>query len=724
MSSGSARARAAVAAIVMLPALLWPAAALAQFPAELAGRVVQAGSLHPIGGAIVEIDAAAVASTDASGSFEVRGVGAGRVRVSIRAAAHASLDTTLVLTNGRTTRLVAALAAVPLEMEPLEVIASRAPAGGHVMTRESIDASGARTLDELVRGVPGVTVRGGAGGGARVSIRGSAADAVLVLVDGAPANDPVTGEADLSTIGLDDVETVRVLPGARSARYGPRAAAGVILVVSRRASTTRGGLTARAGSFGERELEAGAGALLHAITVNAAARFSERHDRFDYALPDGLGGGSATRENAATRSAGGSASLGLAVAGEPLRLRVEALDIERGLPGPIHAPSPHARHGLSRVALSADWHGTSETGALRIDATASRQRAAFEDPAPPFGAAYADATRIAEASARVDAERRGGGALQRYVAAGAELHTLRLASTSLDPRVVRRTDLGVLARGRLAFTRLRVAPEISVAVRADRWSGHWIVSHDLTAAATLGRVALSASHRSAFSPPAASDQFFRAGFAIAPNPDLEPERVPAEIELGISAALLPAGVPLEIGVNAFRGDIDGMIVWAPDHRFVWSPRNRDVLRSGGEAWLRLTPAASLEIGAWASAARVIYDWPGDADTVQVAYRPRYSGGATLDWHPGAWHAGVAARYTGVRYATPGKANPLAAYWDVDVALERTWRIAPVLLTASLTVERVLDHRESFINGYPEPGRRLRLGLESAFDATRIGIGES
>ena len=238
----------------------------------------------------------------------------------------------------------------------------------------------------------------------------------------------------------------------------------------------------------------------------------------------------------------------------------------------------------------------------------------------------------------------------------------------------------------------------------------------------VGPLALSASHRSAFSPPTAGDQYFRSGFAIAPNPALEPERVPAEVELSASADVRAGGVPLHVGASAFRADVDGMIVWAPDFRFVWSPRNRDVRRRGAEAWLRLEPAASLDLGAWASIARVTYDRPGEPDE-QIVYRPRHTGGATLDWRPGAWHLSLAARYTGVRQATPGGANPLPAYWDVDAALEREWRIAPVLLTTSLAIDRALDHRDSFVHGYPEPGRRLRLELRARpYTTSRIGYG--
>ena len=50
-----------------------------------------------------------------------------------------------------------------------------------------------------------------------------------------------------------------------------------------------------------------------------------------------------------------------------------------------------------------------------------------------------------------------------------------------------------------------------------------------------------------------------------------------------SATATVGRIPVRLGASVFRGDIDGMIAWAPDYRFVWSPRNVDVRRRGVEA---------------------------------------------------------------------------------------------------------------------------------------------
>ena len=73
-------------------------------------------------------------------------------------------------------------------------------------------------------------------GTARPRLRCAAAgpDEVLVLVDGFPINDPLTGRADLSRISSREVAAVTLVPGAQTVRAGSRAVAGVILVETRR----------------------------------------------------------------------------------------------------------------------------------------------------------------------------------------------------------------------------------------------------------------------------------------------------------------------------------------------------------------------------------------------------------------------------------------------------------------------------------------------------------
>ncbi len=92
-----------------------------------------------------------------------------------------------------------------------------------------------RTLPDLISRQPGVNLRqyGGLGQLSTVSIRGSSAEQVLVLLDGIPLNTGEGGSVDLSTIPLDALERFEVVRGGGSTVYGPNAMGGVVNLVTK-----------------------------------------------------------------------------------------------------------------------------------------------------------------------------------------------------------------------------------------------------------------------------------------------------------------------------------------------------------------------------------------------------------------------------------------------------------------------------------------------------------
>jgi outer membrane receptor protein involved in Fe transport len=135
-------------------------------------------------------------------------------------------------------------------LEPVVVSASRieqklrdVPANVTVITREEIQQSPARTVDDLLRQIPGFslfrrssslvthpTAQG-------VSLRGigpSGVSRTLVLLDGVPLNDSFGGWVYWSKVPLESIERIEVVRGGGSGVYGNYALAGVINIITRR----------------------------------------------------------------------------------------------------------------------------------------------------------------------------------------------------------------------------------------------------------------------------------------------------------------------------------------------------------------------------------------------------------------------------------------------------------------------------------------------------------
>lgn len=108
-----------------------------------------------------------------------------------------------------------------------------------VITEEEIKEKSAKTLGEIVEDEVGVSYKayGPLGQTQSISMRGSAAGQVLVLVDGRPVNDIGTGGgADFTAIPASMIERVEIIRGSGAALYGTGAFGGVINVITKKAT--------------------------------------------------------------------------------------------------------------------------------------------------------------------------------------------------------------------------------------------------------------------------------------------------------------------------------------------------------------------------------------------------------------------------------------------------------------------------------------------------------
>lgn len=150
-----------------------------------------------------------------------------------------------------------------------------------VINKTQIATLPARSLDELLRFIPGVEVqaRGAFGTQADISMRGGTFNQVLVLMDGMRINDPLTGHFQSYLPVLpDEIERIEVLRGPASAQYGPDAVGGVINIVTKTFASTqeKGSSVKLGGEVGQYNTLGGSGILSHKsekIRANVSGRY-------------------------------------------------------------------------------------------------------------------------------------------------------------------------------------------------------------------------------------------------------------------------------------------------------------------------------------------------------------------------------------------------------------------------------------------------------------------
>lgn len=123
----------------------------------------------------------------------------------------------------------------------------KAPASVRVLTAREIEASGASTLWDALRQVPGVDVVETRAGQGDVSIRGfnqSTSNRLLVLLDGKTVLQEFYGLAAWEEIpvGLREVDRIEIVKGPASALYGANAIHGVINIITKTPEQLNGGL--------------------------------------------------------------------------------------------------------------------------------------------------------------------------------------------------------------------------------------------------------------------------------------------------------------------------------------------------------------------------------------------------------------------------------------------------------------------------------------------------
>ena len=141
------------------------------------------------------------------------------------------------------------------------------PSNTTVLTRRDIERNPARTVDDLLRQIPGfnhllqlssftahpavqtVSLRG---------LGGSAASRALVLLDGVPLNDPFIGWVPWNLVPLESLERIEIVRGGSAGVWGNLALSGVIHLITKEAAERSSSLSASGGGQSTYDLDVAA----------------------------------------------------------------------------------------------------------------------------------------------------------------------------------------------------------------------------------------------------------------------------------------------------------------------------------------------------------------------------------------------------------------------------------------------------------------------------------
>ncbi len=160
-----------------------------------------------------------------------------------------------------------------------------------VLNRADIEKKQSQTIGEILEEIPGVEIQstGAIGSSQHISIRGSQANHVLILLDGIALNNQSGGEAELANIPVNIIEKIEVHEGGSSSRFGSGAIGGVINIITRNQFINELKINSSIGSLGLRQIEPVIAGSFKNLNYFFSYNYIESKGDYDYDYVDNAG---------------------------------------------------------------------------------------------------------------------------------------------------------------------------------------------------------------------------------------------------------------------------------------------------------------------------------------------------------------------------------------------------------------------------------------------------
>ena len=597
--------------------------------------------------------------------------------------------------------------------------------------------------DLLDRSV-GVQVRslGARGDFATLSVRGSRAGQVRVLVDGISltrADDPTV---NLATIPLSAIERIEVYRGFTPVGFAASGASSVINLVTARSDESRLGIAAGLGSFSTASLALRGAAPLGDAQVTAFAEFSSTDGDFDFVDDRGtLANDADDVERKRENNERDAVDLLLRyerelAGGGRLTLRESFFRADEGVPGQGAFQSRRANFESTRNVVAAAWQSADGLSALEADLLLLDED--FEDPrvfdpGPPprvddiFASVERSRSQTLATTARARSARTFGQHhfAEASVEGGYERFRGRFPGGEFPESSPERGTLAVAAGDEIALPGLDAAVALQLRYQglfnrfeADElpFAGDFSDADEHSVDPRVGLLwsaaegfDVKANAATYLRPPSFGELFGVRGFN-RPNPDLEPESG-LVVDAGFGwrrPSLGPLG-PLGVEYAFFANEIDDVIVVVQTTNRVAKAVNVPDGRVRGHE-------LSFDIAApWGFALEGNYthqrtrnrSTDGELRGKELPSLPANEAYGRLSWNRGPWTLAYEARYADAHFVdtTNSPRGRIDARVQHDLGLVYGPRAG---FQVALEVDNVGDTLVPDQIGFPVPGRAWYL----------------
>lgn len=672
-------------------------------------------------------------ATDENGFYTIEKIPAGKYEIIVEMIGYRQLQRKFVnIHSGENLELNFKLQPVTIVFnDGITVTATRGhslitevPASVDVINSDMIELKNPQNVAEALQNVKGVYIKdyGGLGNTKTISLRGSTAGQVLVMLDGQRLNNPQTGQVDFSAISTEGIERIEVVRGGNSALYGSDAVGGVINIITKKSDRERQGVSISfkigTASFGTGTIEP----LIKFTKENTSvfASFKYLESKGDFKFIDNYG-------NEKIRLNSDIISRNYYVSwdqnfGDPhyqrnFSISLKHFNFSRGAPGTIEPYYYHARmwdkNNQANVIYSGKIINLFNDLRLQLYYHDSYNRYKNDETQAMIDSEFFTQTR--------------GNEIQMKSVIGPQVSMTYGIGLRYDwmknPQIKQENErnsyyLFLLNESVLCVNNVLQTVSVVPSFRYDYNSDYTNkLSPKLGLVLNFGntwRSTLKFNIGKSYRAPTFNDLYWPEDEFTKGNPELEPE-YGNDWDVGIRLQY-PILNGIYIESSYFENRMNRLILWQEEGGF-WTPQNvnKSCIR-GLENSIQIEPFRDfLDITANYTFldARNLSDETNEYKKILV-YRPKHTVNVGINFKYKTLVVGYQFNYTSRRYTdkTNVWANSLDPYSVSDISISLTPTFSAVKINFSFQIKNVLNEEFRVLKNMPIPGREYRFSVKT------------
>ena len=594
------------------------------------------------------------------------------------------------------------------------------PASVDIIDNVKLDHQSPQNLAEVLNNVQGLYIKdyGGMGGIKTISMRGSNAEQVLVLLDGQRLNNAQSGYVDFSTIPIAGIEKIEIVHGGNSALYGADAVGGVINLITRK-ENEKAGLSGSLNSFfGSFDSKSWEGIFNYQQQFfSAALSYHNLHSAGNYTYADAQGR-KQQRINNDLSSQDMFSSFNLHF-GDPLyqqklNFSYKYYYAERGSPGTLSFPS-----STSRLYNRSDQFNAIYTGKIFNLLNDFQLQGYFQNDwnrfvSDDYGFHSENNSRNSTYGLEAQLKMVLAAAHQRVYGAGTRYNHLTGSDFPSDHQRILyyafiQDEIEYVFGSQAAIKSLLIIPAVRFDIFSD-FGSHFspkigsVLNFD-----TSWNAALRGNVGMVYRAPVFNELYWPEDSWSKGNPDLRPENG-YDWDLGFQMHP-PLPVEMTFNLTYFQIHMNDLIAWQyQDMKSV--PKNINRTKSSGlEINANLQPVKN--------AVAILYNYTYlsavDLATHKIlTYRPRHTsnGSLILTWR--GMQLEIQSQSVSQRFADAENIQKLATYSVYNIIFSAYHTFGNIKPKLSLQIINLQDRQYQIIEDQPMPGRDFRLNIGLAF----------